>query len=439
MGDTMEDIAEQSTQSAIESVKSELVCQKKNGRMQPTDTINNYLTIFQGDPTYSGIKFNALTRRGEVVALTENGITSREWDDTDNSWSLAYVERTYGIYNTEKHRHALNLFFKRHEYNPLKDLIDNLEWDGKNRCEHFLCVWAKADDTPYVREVSRLIFAGGINRLYSPGCKFDDTPVLVGTKQGEGKSTLIRWLAMHDYYYGEINAVEGNVGIEQLSGKWILEVGELAAFTRAKEIESVKAYITRQTDTYRKPYDREVSNIPRACIFIGTTNNRQFLVDKTGNRRFYPVITHSVGYDLFDHELECKEYIVQCWAEAKARYDKGEMSCFADRRLLSDYQAAQEGAMQDDWRPGAMEEYLDSKQLGYLVCIREIKHRALSTNPDFPDDPTPRESSEIGTLMDKIPGWERVGVRKTDRYGKQRCWQKISYEGTDGDPDELPF
>ena len=72
---------------------------------------------------------------------------------------------------------------------------------------------AKCEDTPYVQEVSRLIFAGGIHRLYQSGCKFDDMPVLIGTKQGEGKSTLVRWLAMRDEYFTEVNEFDGQKGI----------------------------------------------------------------------------------------------------------------------------------------------------------------------------------------------------------------------------------
>ena len=248
----------------------------------------------------------------------------------------------------------------------------------------------KAEDSKYTREVSRLIFAGGINRLYDPGCKFDDVPVLIGTTQGEGKSSIVRWLALQDEFYSEVTEIEGQKGIEQLEGAWMCEIAELLALTKAKEQEAVKSYITRQKDKYRRPYDRQTTEYPRRCTFIGTTNNEQFLKDKTGNRRFYPVKVHSSGYWLFDHETECREYIRQCWAEAKAKYDKREMPNYADKELRDAYKAAQDRAMEDDWRIGVIEEYLSRKSVGALVCIKQIANEALSSNPDFPQNPTPK-------------------------------------------------
>ena len=119
-------------------------------------------------------------------------------------------------------------------------------------------------------------------------------PVLIGTKQGEGKSTLVRWLAMKDDYFTEVTEIEGQKGMEAVEGAWICEMGELLALTKAREIEAVKSYLTRLADRYRRPFDRRVTDHKRQCIFIGTTNKEQFLTDKTGNRRFYPVKVYSL-------------------------------------------------------------------------------------------------------------------------------------------------
>jgi predicted P-loop ATPase len=302
--------------------------------------------------------------------------------------------------------------------------VDSINWDGEPRCEHFLHEWAKVEDSPYSREVSRLIFAGGIHRLYAPGTKFDDVPILIGTKQGEGKSSLIRFLAIHDQYYGEVNMMEGQQAIEQLRGKWICEISELLALTKSKEQEAAKAYITRQVDTYRKPWDKNPSDLPRRCIMIGTTNSDAPLTDKTGNRRYYPVEVHCNGYDLFDHEQECRDYILQCWAEARELYKRGRMPNYADRKLTAQYREAQENATQDDWRVGAIAAFLERKNAGELTCVREVAHRALSPNPDFPKEPSLVESKDIGAIITRLPGWEKVGNKRIGIYGVQRCWMK---------------
>ena len=412
-----------------DSIMKELEC-NKNGT--PKITVNNFLTIMNLSPFYSGVRYNSLANRVEIVS--QDGAI-QFWTDTNTSASANYIEKHYGIYSTTKHEEALKLFFEKNKYNPITDIIDNLTWDGTERCEHFLTEWLKTDDSPYTREVSRLIFAGGINRIYLPGCKFEDVPILVGTTQGEGKTTIVHWLAIHDCYYGEATTIEGNASIEQLDGVWICEISELLALTRVKEQAAVKSYISRQRDKFRRPYSRFPQEYPRQCIFIGTTNEENFLTDKTGNRRFYPVKVKSSGYWLYDHEQECRDYILQCWAEAKAKYDKGEMPCYARLDLLEAYKQAQEEAMEDDWRVGAIGAYLDSLQLGEVVCVRQLAHEALSANRDFPKDPTPKDSREIGQIMRKFTDWQNAGNVRTRDYGVQKCWRRVRGNSA----DELPF
>jgi len=391
---------------------------EKNG--EPSQTIDNIILIMQNDKFYSGVRYNLLKNAPEV----QFNKTVRSWSDTDDAESQRYLERAYSIYSKDKHKAALRVLFKDREYHPIRDIVDNLSWDGIERISTFLTKWMKADDNEYTSEVSRLIFAGGIHRLYMPGCKFDDVPVLIGTSQGEGKSTIVRWLAMHDDYYTEVEQIEGNKGIETLDGAWICEIAELLAVTKTKEQEAVKAYITRQRDKYRKPWDVNPSEYPRRCIFIGTTNIEHFLKDKTGNRRWYPVKVRSSAYWLYDHEQECRDYIVQCWAEAKSKYDLGQMPNYANKELAKQFLDAQSEAMEDDWRVGAIEQFLDQQAVGDYVCVRQIKHDALSPSKDFPQDPTPKESQEISILMGKFERWEKVGSHYISNYGTQRCWRK---------------
>lgn len=400
-------------------------------------TTENFRLIMLNDRQYANVRYNELSGRAEIHVRQKNGETEiRKWSDADEASSRNYIESQYGLYSKDKHSDALRLLFEERRYNPVADLVESVTWDGEARCSHFLSRWAKVEDSPYTREVSRLIFAGGIHRLYHPGTKFDDVPILIGTQQGEGKSSLIRLLAINDSYYGEITAVEGQPAIEQLQGRWICEISELLALTKNKDQEAVKAYITRAVDSYRKPWDKNVSEFPRRCIFIGTSNDSNPLVDKTGNRRYYPVEVHCNGYEIFDHEDEIRDYIMQCWAEAKVLMEKGEMPNYADRKLVSLYREAQENAMQDDWRVGAIKAFLDRKNPGELTCVREVCHRALSPNPDFPREPTLAESKDLGRILNKLPDWERCkNPRRIGNYGMQRCWQK---KGEAPEPAEEP-
>ena len=400
---------------------------------KPLPVIENFVSIMENDSTYSAVRYNEMMGCAEIHHKGE--IT--KWTDADEARSMMYIESKYGLYSKDKHAAALCLLFEERSYNPIIDIVDDIAWDGKERCRFFLRDWARVEDTAYTREVSRLIFAGGIHRLYAPGTKFDDVPILIGTKQGEGKSSLIRWLAINDAYYGEVNLMEGQQAIEQLRGKWICEISELLALTKSKEQEAAKAYITRQVDSYRKPWDKNVSDLPRRCIMIGTTNSDTPLTDKTGNRRYYPVEVHCNGYDLFDHEQEIRDYILQCWGEARELYRKGKMPNFADRKLTDQYREAQENATQDDWRVGAILAFLDRKKAGELTCVREVCHRALSPNPDFPREPSLVESKDIGAIITRLPGWEKAGLKYIGSYGRQRCWMKSS--GAPVAKAEAPF
>ena len=337
----------------------------------------------------------------------------------------SYFESTYSMYSQNKLSDALLIYFQNHKVNPLLEILEGLVWDGKPRVEQFLHDVMKVEDSEYTRECSRLIFAGGVHRAYRPGCKFDDMIVLIGG-QGAGKSTIVRWLNIEDQFYQEIKTIAGKEGIEAIRGVWIGEVAELMAMTRVKEAEAVKAYITSQKDSYRPPYQKNVQTIPRRCVFIGTTNNPQFLTDKTGNRRFYPVRCGADGYKLLDHEEEVRAYIRQAWAEAVHLYKEGKLQPFARKEVLEQIRAAQEAAMEDDWRIGQIEQYLEDtkKKPNDTVTVIELWHRALG-NPDE-IKPTRKDSIEITQIITNIPGWAACANPVRTTWGRQKAFKKAN-------------
>lgn len=385
------------------------VIRDNNGK--PVTSIENFVGIMRQDDFFCGIRFNLLTYSPEW--------DGEKWNDTHDSTVRGYIESKYKIHSRDKCDDAFRMFLRTREYNPVIDEIEAIEWDGIERIPTLLTKWLKCDDTPYVREVSRLIFSGGINRLYNPGCKFDDVPVLVGMHQGEGKSTFIRWLALRDEWFTDnLVEIEGTKGIEALEGIWICEIAEMMATTKAKEVESVKAYITRQNDRYRRPFDKRVTDHPRQCIFIGTTNKAQFLTDKTGNRRWYPVVCRQNGYDLFSNKEAIQSDICQCWAEAKVKYDRGEMLPYADQTIIDLIRSEQDAAVEDDYRVGLIQEYIEGRS---EVCALELWREALK-NEYLPM--SKRDSMDIGLIMQSISGWKKVKTPKRfTNYGLQRYWK----------------
>lgn len=379
---------------------------------------SNYLIIMQTDPAYSGLRLNEMSGRYETV---ESDGRVRSWTDTDESASRAYIEQEYGIHSVQKHGDALSCLFNSRKYHPIKQEIESIEWDGTDRIATILTKWMGVEDSEYTREVSRLIFAGGIHRLYNPGCKFEDMPVLVGG-QGAGKSSFVRFLAIKDSFFTELTTIDGKEGSEGVEGAWIVEVSELLALTKTKEQEAVKAYLSRLIDKYRPAYGKYVVERPRTCAFIGTTNREQFITDKTGGRRFYPVRCANTGYDLFDHEAECREYIRQCWAEALHKMHTPFMNPYATRSIRPQIEQAQELAMEEDYRVGMIQNWLD-KHAPEKVCGGMIWEGALQQELSrF----TKADQSQVGLIMNNsVVGWKRCKpgqMRTFERYGRQRFW-----------------
>ena len=394
---------------------------KFDGQGKPLSTIDNFLLILRNDPAFESLRFNQLSYSPEHIV---NGKLER-WQDKDDSKTRFYIEEKYKIHSRDKLDDALRILFAEREYHPIKQIIEAVEWDGVPRIQTLFIKWLKCEDTPYIREVTRLVFAGGIHRLYNAGCKFDDVAVLIGTKQGEGKSTFARWLAIKDEFFTEVTEIEGQKGIEAIEGAWICEIAELLAVTKTKEVEAVKSYITKLVDRYRRPFDRRTTDHKRQCVFIGTTNKEQFLTDKTGNRRWYPVKVNSSGYDLHDHKEEIQADILQAWAEAKHLYDKGELEPYADRNLLEDIRKMQGKAVEDDYRVGMIEDYIKNKQ---KVCVMELWKYALDNEYS---KPTRRESNEITLILQSIGGWERGKIERHQAFGNQMFWNRTK-------PLELP-
>lgn len=402
-----------------------------DGRGQPLTSIDNFISILRNDPKFKTLQFNLLSYAPEHIV---DGKIER-WVDKDDSATRLYIEKKYKIHSENKLNDALRVYFAEKEYHPIKEKIESIQWDGVHRIETLFIKWLKCDDTPYTREVTRLVFAGGIHRLYNPGCKFDDVAVLIGTKQGEGKSTFVRWLAMNDEWFTEVSDFDGEKAMQALEGAWVCEISELLALTRTREIEAAKAFITRLNDRRKIPYDRRVTDHKRQCVFIGTTNKEQFLRDLTGNRRWYPLKVNSSGYDLFDKKEEIQADICQCWAEAKALYDDDKLKPYARRDLLNEIKQQQARAVEDDYRIGMIEKYLETKD---RVCVLELWQNAL--NNDFVK-PSRRESNEITLIMQNFPEWKRIEKPIRDNvYGVQRFWQRNSKTVPPiDDDDELNF
>ncbi|WP_102400189.1 virulence-associated E family protein [Haloimpatiens massiliensis] len=415
-------------------------------------TISNFSLIIENDPLLKDkIAYNEFSNRAVVIGQLpwRSKNNKSDWNDTDDSGLREFIEKYYGISSTAKCADALALAFEKHSFHPIKDYLNSLLWDGEKRVDTLFIDYLGAEDNSYVRTVTRKILVAAVARVFNPGCKFDNMPVLSGP-QGIGKSTIIKKLGM-EWYSDSLTTVSGKEAYEQLQGVWLLEMGEMMA-TKKADIEATKHFLSKTEDIYRVAYGRRTSRFPRQCVFIGTTNDREFLRDKTGNRRFWPIDvgltkhTKSVFKDMTDYEIS------QIWAEA-VEFFKKEEPLYLNAEEEKEAQKQQEAHSEESAKAGLIEEYLNkplpdnwyslglSERKNYIqgtefgdslegtlrrdkTCVMEIWVELFNGDPK---QLTPLQSREINEILKGLKEWERnrspLSFGKI--YGRQRAYIRI--------------
>ena len=290
----------------------------------PIQSRKNCVTVLGCDPVLSGkIKFNTLSNRKNVEgALPWNKSEKlREWTNIDNEYLIYYMETYYLLNSDKKILAALEMAADVNKFNPFIDMLNSTVWDGVPRIENLLTDYLGVAKSEYSAHCMKLVMLAVISRAFSPGTKFDYVLVLSG-RQGIGKSTFfLKVCCNEDWYLENLKTIDKNKdAAELIQGKLIVEFNELLAVKSA--IEGVKSSVTAKSDEYRGAYARESEKRYRTCVFVGTTNDAQFLVDKTGNRRFLPLEcgVEPIAKSLFvDDELLLYEFR-QAWAEAYKIY-----------------------------------------------------------------------------------------------------------------------
>ena len=371
----------------------------------------------------------------------------RDWSDEDDAGVRWYLETVYHFSGVNKAADAVALTGGHHAKDPVREYLQGLVWDGTERLDRLFIDYLGAEDSSYTRAVTRKMFVAAVARCFRPGCKFDQICILSG-RQGIGKSLLLSRMG-REWFNDSITSFDGKDARENLRGVWIVELGEMTAFSRS-ESEAAKQFLSQTEDRYRAAYGRRTVQYPRRCVFFGTSNSSDFLRDATGNRRYWPIDcsferrTRVVHDDLTPAEVD------QLWAEAVARFNAGEELILRDelqKAALAEQQAHTERDPWDgdileflekpvplDWAKRTVDERVawwengpaegTATQQRTAVCVNEIWREALDSTGKAPDR---MQSKRIAAVLNSSPNWQPAKYpQRHGPYGVQRIWRRKS-------------
>lgn len=395
----------------------------KQGRVK--DTLTNIAAIVRNDPNLQNIVYNEFKGMVDVIGPLPWKQVRPGWNDADLANAKLYFERVYGVWSPTKFKDALLAVVSAERlYHPVKEYLNGLTWDGTERLDTLLVEYMGAEDTPYVRAVTRKTLCAAVARIYEPGIKFDSMLVLNGP-QGMGKSTFYALLG-REWFSDSLSIADmrDKTAAEKLQGYWILEIAEMNGIKKV-DVETVKSFLSRSDDKFRQAYGTVVESHPRTNVIVGSSNaDRGFLRDVTGNRRFWPVNVTGLGVK---HPWELTE-VDQVWAEALERYRAGEELYLKGDVAHDAYQAQQE-AMETDDREGLVEQYLERLLPENWAEMDLYQRRSYLGGSEFPGPAIAgtvrRERVCCMEIWCECFGKERENLKRPDSYEIESILQKL--------------
>lgn len=431
----------------------ELLDVDKEGRI--TKCLDNIVVIMQNDPRLRGVVRKNLFR-SELAAckrLADLRIQNRRdgdvWSDSHDHRLRHILEKPvqkggYGMTAVPKADivAAADIVAMENGFHPVRDYLESLEWDGESRLDTWMINYLGAEDSSYTRAVSRKFLCAAVARVFVPGVKFDQVVILEGA-QGIRKSSLVATLS-RGWFAELISGFEDpKKFVENARDAWLIEVPELSGFSKS-EVTQLKGFFSRTHDACRLAYATRAATFPRQCVFIGTTNEKDYLRDATGNRRYWPVQVNTDWIDLEKLEGE----VDQLWAEAKVRWDAGEPLWLEDdgaREIAEAIQSARVEENEVDGMIGVIQAWLDKparrdryddqtdadfdfgdepeEEERNRVCLLEIWVDCLGSRAQ---DYSSMEARKLSKAMGRVAGWKKHGTLLFgSRFGKQKSWVRV--------------
>ncbi|MDR6739599.1 putative P-loop ATPase/phage/plasmid primase-like uncharacterized protein [Herbaspirillum sp. 1173] len=290
----------------------------RNDKGQILPVLSNVVDVLLNSPDWEGVivydEFSGQVVKAKAPPFPRGEIG--EWTDKDDLRATLWIQRKYSFHPREDVvMKGVLLAADAQSRHVVRDYLDPLVWDGKERLSMWMIDYLGAEDIEYVRRVSRKFMIGAVARIYKPGCKMDNVLILEGT-QGLKKSTALKTLA-GEWFTDAPLRFENKDTYSIMRGKWIIELAELDSFNKA-DSEAAKQFFGQYVDRYRDFYGKRASDVPRQQVFAGSTNKYVYLKDETGNRRYWPVRAIEIYLEALAAARD------QLWAEAVVAFRAGE-------------------------------------------------------------------------------------------------------------------
>lgn len=419
-------------------------------------TTSNIILILENDPRLKGhVWYNEFNCFIHVTGGLPWNKEATRWSNTDDANLRVYFDQCYNITGKDKIKDAFVAVVTKHSKHPVREYLNGLKWDGTPRLERLITDYLGAEDNELTRMMTRIHFTAAVARVMQPGCKYDYCLIIAGV-EGIGKSTLFKIMG-GDWFSDSVVTMEGTKGMEQLRNGWVIELPELSSIKRS-DVEQVKAFISRQDDSYRPAYGVVMESHPRQCVFCGTTNEGLFLKGDTGNRRFWVIQVDDSYRRVGNLRRALIQDRDQLWAEAMSYYRQGEKLYLSEELERQAKERQQEfNDNQDDPLKEAVNAYLDMKLPTDWGSRDLASRRRYIANPDPLDatgteqrtracareflaeflkmDITAKEykytARKVNAILKEAKGWKPSEWLSFSLYGKQRGYIRVTNEEED--------
>ena len=418
-----------------------------NGTLKVNSPVNVLNAFRVDDQLNVALKHNEFSQEHELTQNIKLGNTVLKKGELPSNFEAivkVYFESVTGAaFTAQAMMDGMETFLSERSYNPVKEYMENAKekWDKRPRINQMLQVYLGADNEPLISKIAEMWLVGAVAKVYEPYAKFDYVLDLVGG-QGVGKTSLLQKLG-GEWYTDAVTDFANKDNYDIMLKALIVNDDEMVASNRMSFAET-KAFISKTSLRFRKPYMKRTEEFAKNFVLARTTNQKEYLKDKTGERRFLSVMADTSRQKKHPMEIE-PETVEQIWGEAVTIYKAGadlmfdketeeELELYRETFMYRDEVELQvleylEMPIPDNWSSWSIQQqhqytskYFDnssefeagSKKLE-KVSTREMMYNLFMRNSN-----DKKLSTKINMIMDNHPGWEkgqfRIGGKNTKGF-----------------------